>query len=120
EVERRLRSPHRRRSIVVLLLLSLVVATSGIYYACFTVLLVAAALLYRLMRGSTWRGLALGALPAVAVVIVLALSLAPAAVHARSNPPLAYVADRLPWESVIYSGSLAYALMPAPVSWLPG
>jgi phosphoglycerol transferase len=119
-VQERLRSPSRLRFALFLLLLAVLIGASGIYYACFTVLLCAAACLYRAARGSGWRDLLLCVAPAVAVALVLAVVLAPATLYVSTHPPFEPVADRLPIESVVYSGVLVLLLLPAPISRIPG
>jgi phosphoglycerol transferase len=119
-VERRLRAPAGRRGFLLMgLLVTVAIGASGIYYACFTLLLCAAACLYRLTQGARWRGLVLAAAPAVGVGVVLAVVLIPSVLYVRANPPIVPIADRMPIESVLYAGSLALALLPAPVSRLP-
>jgi phosphoglycerol transferase len=98
----------------------LLVGTGGIYYACFAVLLITVAAVYRAFRGTGWRALLGSLVPAVLVVAVLGATLLPSVLWVRDHPPLSDVADRLPVESVIYSGSLTLALLPTPLSDLPG
>ena len=119
-VERRLRSGPRWRGLLVLLGIALVIATSGVYYACFTLLMGAAALVYRFAHGGRWRGLALSVVPLAAVGVFMAVALAPAWIYAHANPTAGAVAGRFSWESVSYSGALTFALLPAPVSRIPG
>jgi phosphoglycerol transferase len=100
------------------------IGTGGIYYACFAVLLVAVAALYRAFRAPGWRAAlrtaVLSCVPAVLVVAVLGATLLPGVLWVRAHPPLSDVAERLPVESVLYSGSLSLALLPTPLSDLPG
>jgi len=120
EVERRLCSPRRLRTVLPLVGIVAVTATSGIYYACFTMLLCTVAVVYRITRGSTWRGIAASLTPVVGVAVLTGLALAPAFLHERAHPSFGDVAGRLPIESVVYSGNVAMALMPYPESRLPG
>jgi len=120
EVERRLRSPHRLRTVLPLVGVVAVIATSGIYYACFAILLCTVAVVYRITRGSTWRGIVASLTPVVGVAVLTGLALAPAVLYTRAHPPLEDVAVRFPFESVVYSGNLAMTIMPYPSSRLPG
>lgn len=119
-VERRLRERPRRRFVLLLAALVLVIATSGIYYACFTAVLCMAACVWRLLRGARWRDLLLAVIPGIAVLAVLAAVLLPTVLYVREHPPLDPVAARGVEESVVYAGALVLALLPAPVSHLPG
>ena len=119
-IERQLVGRRRRPTIVMLCAVSLVVATSGIYYACFTILLCSAALIYRLAHRPSWRGALWSAIPLMSVPVFLGAALAPAFIFVRAHPPLQEVAHRLVIESVIYSGNLAFALIPAPFTQIPG
>lgn len=119
-VERRLRGRPRGRFVLLLAGLVLVIATSGIYYACFTALLCVAAAGWRLLGGARWRDAALALVPGLAVLAVLAAFMLPTILFARAQPPLLEVAPRGPVESVMYAGSLSMALLPAPVSRIPG
>lgn len=120
EVERRLTSPHRVRHAIGLGAVALLIATGGVYYACFAVLLAGVALVWRFAHGARWRGLLIDVAPVVATVVLLGLALLPSVLYVRANPPTYPVAGRLPVESVLYSGSLALALLPAPLSKIPG
>lgn len=119
-VQRRLRSPDRLRFLLLVAAMAVAIGLSGIYYACFTILLCGVALLYRAARGARWRDLLLGALPAIAVVVVLGTALAPASLHVLQHPGIDPVADRHVVESVLYSGALIFTLLPAPISRIPG
>ena len=119
-VEERLRSAARRRFLLELLVVAVVIGTSGIYYACFTVLICIAAGVYRVAQGADWRGLLLALTPVPVVLVSLGAALLPATLYVGAHPTILPVADRLPVESVIYSGALAFTLLPAPVSRIPG
>ncbi|WP_449514056.1 hypothetical protein [Cellulomonas sp.] len=120
EIAVRLAKPQRRRHILILLGVTVVIATSGIYYACFTLLLCIAALVYRYTRGSRWREILANLIPIASVAVFTAMALAPAWLYDRSNPAIQAVAGRQAFESAAYSGALAYALLPAPFSMVPG
>lgn len=100
--------------------LVVVVAWSGIYYAFFTLILVGAAWVWRLVKGDDRRSLVLAAGPLVAIAVLFVSGLVPALVQMRVDPPLAPISERLPVESVTYAGNLAMAVLPAPMSDLPG
>lgn len=119
EVSRRMADRRRLRTIVLVCGLALVVATGGIYYACFSILLCGAALVYRLAHERSWRSLLSSTVPAAAIISWTAVALAPAFLFVRAHPPIQPVADRLPIESVAYSGNLALLLTPAPYTHLP-
>lgn len=113
----------RRRALMpwlAMLGLAGIVATSGIYYACFTILLAFVAVVMRFARGAPWRALAFAATPGAAVAALTAVALIPSTVFSVSHPPLEAVAERYPVESVQYSGALAFTLLPAPTSLVPG
>jgi len=120
ELEKRLRSPNRIRACLPLIGIVVVIAASGIYYACFAILLCAVAALYRFANGSRWRGVAVNLGAAASVAVVMALVLAPSIAQQHAQPPLEPVADRLLIESVLYAGTLAFAILPAPISYIPG
>jgi phosphoglycerol transferase len=120
EVERRLTGPHRWKSAALLSALVLVVATGGIYYACFTILLCTVAIVYRSAHRAGWRLHLVSALPTLGVIVFTGLALSPALLYMHANPPLQPVADRQAIESVLYSGNLAFLLVPSPLSEAPG
>ncbi|NTW42743.1 MAG: hypothetical protein HGA44_23235, partial [Cellulomonadaceae bacterium] len=120
EVRRRLRSPHRGWHALALLGAAFVVGASGVYYACFGIMLIAVAAVYDTFRSGRARSLLVGLLPALLVVASLGLALFPAWWFVREHPALAGVAERFPFESVSYSGALAFVILPAPLSQVPG
>ena len=120
ELERRLRGQRRLWTGLAMLGIALVIATSGIYYACFTILICSAALVYRFARGARWRDLLISMSPVVTVVACTGLALAPALLYHHAHPALQPVAERIVIESVQFSGVLAFTLLPAPVSDVPG
>ena len=99
--------------------LSAVIAASGIYYAFFTAMMCSVALIYRLAHRWSWRGAVRSTVPAVAVAGMLVAALMPAYLFQRAHPALVPLAHREAIESVLYSGSLAFALIPAPMTQLP-
>ena len=119
-VERRLGGRRRWPTIALLAVLCVVIAGSGIYYACFTILLCAVALVYRLAHRPPWRGALVSATPMLGVIVLTGAMLTPAFIFVHAHPPLHPVADRPAMQSVTYSGSLAFTLVPAPVTQIPG
>lgn len=120
DFERRLRRWRTPRALVLPLALLVIIGVSSIYYAFFTAMLCTVAIAYRWLNGAAWRAVLRDCVSVVGVVLVTALALAPAFLFERSNPALEAVAGREPVESVLYSGVLALALMPNPVSMIPG
>lgn len=119
--EQRRRSGRSRVGlIVVVALLCIVTAWTGLYYAAFTLLLGAAALAWRWTHGARWRALGWDATPFVAIGMLAVIGFLPGLLAVRSTPPLAPLSDRLPYESVMFAGNLAIALLPLPQSALPG
>lgn len=113
----------RRRRVwfwVVIAVMILVIAWSGIYYTAFTLILGVAALLWRFAHRATWRTLGREVLPLVAIGFLAVAGVVPSLLTTRGDPPLAQLAERLPYESVIFAGNLAMALLPLPQSQLPG
>jgi phosphoglycerol transferase len=102
------------------LLVAAVVALSGVYFALFAVLLCSVAFAYRLSQSAIRRRLVGSALPAATVSLVTGIALIPATIYVQAHPALAPVAGRRPIESVSYSGDLLLALLPAPVTRVPG
>jgi hypothetical protein len=113
----------RRRRVwfwVVVAIMVLVIAWSGIYYTAFTLILGAAALLWRFAQRASWRALSREALTLASIGILAVAGVVPSLLTTRGDPPLAQLAERLPYESVIFAGNLAMALLPLPQSQLPG
>jgi hypothetical protein len=96
------------------------VAWTGVYYAAFTLILGIAALLWRLGVGAGVRRVAIEALPFVGIGVLAIIGFLPGLLTNRADPPLALLSERLPYESVIFAGNLAMAILPLPMSKLPG
>ncbi len=113
---------RRRRAVtwVLLALLILVTAWSGLYYAAFGVLLGSAAVLWRVIQADRWRDVAASAVAVMSLGFLTVLGFVPGVLTVRSAPPTAALFDRMPIESVTFAGNLAMALIPAPISQLPG
>jgi len=125
QMVRRWRRPATsRRSrvwmLVGLVFLVVVTAWSGIYYAAFTLILGAAALVWRFAHRASWRALLVDAFPFLGIAILTVAGALPSVLATRADPPLAILSERLPYESVIFAGYLAVALLPIPQSSLPG
>jgi phosphoglycerol transferase len=95
--------------------LATVTAWSGLYYAVFTLLLMAAALLWRFAKGDTWKQLAQNLIPPAAISALVVIGFLPGLLATRSDPPFAVLAERMPYESVIFAGIFIASLLPAPV-----
>ncbi len=119
-VEERLRRKGWLRGGLPLLGVCVVIGLSGIYYACFAVLLCVVALVFRVCRGASWRSVGIAGMPVVGVIGALGAALLPAVLYSSSHPALGSVAGRIPFESIQYSGVLALALLPSPMSRMPG
>ncbi len=105
---------------VAITILVVTTAVSGIYYAAFGLLLGAAALLWRIARHDRWKTVGLASLPFVGIIVAVGLGLLPSIIALKTAPPLASLGIRNPIESVLLAGNLAMALLPFPMSTLPG
>jgi hypothetical protein len=115
--------PDRLRRVVgwlALAALVVVTAWSGLYYAAFALILGAAAIVWRFAQRDRWRDLGLAALPVVGVGVLAVAGFLPGLLTTMANPPTQQLAERTPYESVTFAGNLAMALIPAPISQLPG
>ena len=107
-------------TIVGFVVLVVITAWTGVYYAAFTLILGVAALIWRFAHRATWRALVLDATPFVAIAGLAVVGVLPSFISTWGDPPLGVVSERLPYESVIFAGFLAVALLPLPQSNLPG
>lgn len=116
-----LRKGTRHRTISIVLLAALVISTawSGLYYATFGIILGAAALVWRLVQGDPWRRLVAYAIPVASIGVLAIIGFIPGAIALLGNPPDSPLSERTAYESVTFAGSLALALLPAPLSRLP-
>ncbi len=97
-----------------------ITAWTGVYYVAFTLILGAAALLWRFAHKAHWKNLVFDSLPFAAIGFLAVIGFLPSILATRADPPLAQLSERLPYESVIFAGNLAVALLPLPQSNLPG
>lgn len=97
-----------------------VTAWTGVYYVAFTLILGAAAILWRFAHRATIRNLAIDVIPFASISVLALIGFLPSILTTRTDPPLAVLSERLPYESVIFAGNLAVALLPLPQSSLPG
>jgi hypothetical protein len=121
--ERYLRSPSRRVRwwfVAALVVMAIVIAWSGVYYAAFTLILGMATLLWRLGKKIPLRQVALELTPFIGIGVLAVIGFIPSILTLRNDPPLASLGERLPYESVIFAGNLAMAILPLPMSHLPG
>ncbi|MFM8154463.1 MAG: hypothetical protein ACKOAF_00085 [Actinomycetes bacterium] len=105
---------------VAIAILVIVTAVSGIYYAAFGLLLGAAALIWRIAKHDSWKSVGLATTPYFGIIVAVGLGLLPSVIAIKSAPPLASLGIRNPIESVLLAGNLAMALIPFPMSTLPG
>lgn len=105
---------------LVIVIMMMTIAWSGIYYTAFTLILGAAVLLWRFAHRATWRTLGREVLPFAGIGFLAVVGVLPSLLTTRGDPPLAQLAERLPYESVIFAGNVAMALLPLPQSQLPG
>lgn len=91
-----------RKSIATLAICA-VVASGGIYYAVFALLLLGAVLLIALISGQPRATVITGAVLIGAILTVMLFNLAPSIVYHLQHGKNAYVAQRQPFESELYS-----------------
>lgn len=125
QIIRKLRKPTTTRRTKVLTLavfavMIIITAWTGVYYVAFTLILGAAALVWRFAHRARWRDLGIDAIPFASIAILAIIGFLPSILTTRGDPPLAVLSERLPYESVIFAGNLAVALLPLPQSSLPG
>ena len=115
-------STRARRIVNWALVAALIVisAWSGLYYAAFTAILGAAAIIWRIAQRDRWREVAIAAAPVVGVTALAVIGFLPGLLTTLRSPLSAPLAERMPIESVTFAGNLAMALVPAPISQLPG
>jgi len=95
--------------------LAAVTAWSGLYYAVFTLILLAAALLWRFAKKDTWKQLAQNLIPPALISVLVIIGFLPGLLATRNDPPFAVLAERMPYESVLFAGIFFASLLPAPV-----
>jgi hypothetical protein len=109
------------KKIAAVIPLVILAAWSGTYYAVFGLILMASAWLWLCAQQDSKRlnrQLLISATPIVAMVVLLAIGTILSLLTARSDPAFATLGDRTPFESVIFAGILAMAILPAPMSKL--
>ena len=97
-----------------------ITAWTGVYYVAFTMILGAAAIIWRFAHKAKIKALLVDAIPFASIGILAIIGFLPSILATRADPPLAQLSERLPYESVIFAGNLAVALLPLPQSSLPG
>lgn len=97
-----------------------ITAWTGVYYVAFTLILGAAALLWRFANRAKIKYLLIDAIPFTAIGVLAIIGFLPSILTTQGDPPLAQLSERLPYESVIFAGNLAVAVLPIPQSSLPG
>ncbi len=100
----------------ILAALVITTAWSGVYYAAFGLLLMSAAWVWQL--ATTRKNILVNAIPIAAVGVLAIAGFIPSVLALQSDPPFASLGERLPYESVIFAGVLAIAILAAPISRL--
>lgn len=111
---------HRVLGWLALGVLVIVTAWSGLYYAAFAMILGAAAVVWRIAQRDRWADVVLAAVPVGAIGVLALIGFLPGLLTTMQAPPSQPLAERVPYESVTFAGNLAMALIPAPISQLPG
>ncbi len=113
------------KKITVVVILVILTAWSGTYYAVFGLILMAAAWLWLFAHQSEKpftkrfnKTTLLAATPIIGTVVLIAIGTIPSLLAVRNDPAFATLGDRTPYESVIFAGILAMAILPAPMSKL--
>ena len=125
QIIRKIRKPQTSTKTKVLTLLAfavmiIITAWTGVYYVAFTLILGAAALLWRFAHKARIKYLLVDAIPFTSIAIIAIIGFLPSILATRADPPLAQLSERLPYESVLFAGNLAVAVLPIPQSSLPG
>ena len=125
QIVRKLRKSSTATSTKVLTLLTfavmiIITAWTGVYYVAFTMILGAAALLWRFLHKAKVTSLLIDAIPFASIFALSVIGFLPSILTTRADPPLAELGERLPYESVLFAGNLAVALLPLPQSSIPG
>jgi hypothetical protein len=122
KLEDLLRERGRRRTwtIIAVAAMVVVIAWTGVYYAAFTLILGAAALVWRWAHRAGARQLLTDAVPLITIGVLSIIAFLPGLLAVRANPPLASLSERAAYDSVLFAGNLAMALLPLPQSSLPG
>lgn len=112
----------RRRVVTITLLAGLIVVTawSGLYYAAFAVILGISAIVWRIAQRDSWRRIAANCIPVISVAVLAIAGFIPGILAVLNDPPLSPLSERSAAESVTLAGSLTMAILPAPISELPG
>jgi len=103
---------------VILIALVFTTAWSGVYYAAFGLILMVAAWLWQFATNRT--NTLVNTIPIVAVGVIAIAGFIPSLLALRADPPFISLGERLPYESVIFAGVLAIAILAAPISRLGG
>ena len=95
--------------------LTVITAWTGVYYAIFALILMTAAVVWRFGQGDRAKALITGFIPIVGTGLLVIAGFLPGLLTTLNDPPYAQLSERLPYESVLFAGILAAALIPAPV-----
>jgi len=110
-----------RKKVIAVSILVLITAWSGVYYAAFGLILMCAAWLWQWTKQDSLkptRQTFLSGIPIIATLVLVVVGFIPSLIALRADPPFATLGDRTPYESVIFAGILAMAILPAPISKL--
>lgn len=99
-------------------LLIVLTALSGVYYAVFGLILMSTAWLWRLSKTKNARHMVTLAIPIVATGLLAIAGFIPALLALSRETPYASLGERVPFESVVFAGNLAMAILAAPISKL--
>ena len=103
---------------VILIALVFTTAWSGVYYAAFGLILMVAAWVWQFATNRI--NTLVNTIPIVAVGVIAIAGFIPSLLALRADPPFISLGERLPYESVIFAGVLAIAILAAPISRLGG
>ncbi len=95
--------------------LVIITAWSGLYYAVFAIILMGAAVLWRFAQKDTLKQLVHNLIPIALTAAFVIMGFLPGIIATGNSPAFAVLAERTPYESVMFAGILIAALVPAPV-----
>jgi len=95
--------------------LILITAWSGLYYAVFAIILMCAAVLWRFAKKDNLKQLIHNLIPIAITAAFVVIGFLPGIIATRNSPAFAVLAERTPYESVMFAGILIAALVPAPI-----
>jgi len=105
-------------NIFAIMVLVILTAWSGVYYSVFGLILMATAWLWFLSQTKDRRNLTFAAIPILGTGLLSVAGFIPALTALGQDAPYASLGERTPFESVLFAGNLALAILPAPISQL--